>query len=76
MKGQMTYFQSVEEIERFVFLMDRSEFQADLQCGKFVVDAKSLIGVLCIGAQKPVRLVIHGEINEKLRQELSAFCCR
>ena len=52
-------FNSVEEITEFVNMMSRQGYNADLSRGSFIVDAKSILGVIALGLGQIIRMDIY-----------------
>ena len=73
MKKYIIEFQNMEDIERFLKMMEDFEFNADLQYGSIIVDAKSTIGVLALGIHKKLQLIIYGASNAQIDKRISAF---
>ena len=49
----------IEDIKRFVSIVDSIECDIDLVKGSVIVDAKSLMGVFIIDISQPTKIVIH-----------------
>ena len=60
-------FNQTEQIVDFVKLMNRCTCEADIKCGRIVVDAKSLLGVMAVAINRTVELILHTE-EENSRQ--------
>lgn len=56
-------FKEVNEIVDFVSGISKVPFHVDACCGRYMVDAKSIMGMLAIGAGKEIELKIYGEDN-------------
>ncbi len=54
-------FNTVESIYRFCAMADQYDFDIDLSSGRYVVDAKSLLGIFSLALDKPVGVVIHND---------------
>ncbi len=49
-----------DEVNRFVIAAARCDFDVDIAYNSFVVDAKSILGVLGLDFRKPLTVVCHG----------------
>jgi len=49
----------IEDIKRFISIVDSIECDIDLVKGSVIVDAKSLMGVFIIDISQPTKIVIH-----------------
>jgi phosphotransferase system HPr-like phosphotransfer protein len=72
-----TYKISLDTIDRvkdFVNIINRFESEADLSSDRYVVDAKSIMGIFSLNLMQPLQLTIYGdkEIDE-IEQALQPF---
>lgn len=49
-----------EEVNRFVNAASKCDFDVDISYNSFVVDAKSIVGVLGLDFGRPLTVVCHG----------------
>ncbi len=49
-------FKSVDQIQKFVRILSAIPAMCDLSCGRYVVDAKSIVGVMSLNLSKTLRL--------------------
>ena len=54
---------SINDIKAFVNIVNKYEFDVDLTSGRYVVDAKSIMGIFSLDLSKPIDLNIHAEEN-------------
>lgn len=62
---------NIDTVKSFVNVVTKIDADIDLASGRFVVDAKSLLGIFSIDLSQPIELRIHAdekEANEILRQ--------
>lgn len=52
---------SINEVKDFVNLVSCRDFDIDLTSGRYVVDAKSIMGIFSLDLSKPIDLNIHAE---------------
>lgn len=65
---------SVEKVTEFVATTSKFEEEIDLVSGRFVIDAKSLMGIFSLDLSKPMRVDVVGtEISETMRKQLQRF---
>lgn len=69
-------FNDVNEVKEFVNLMGAFQGDADLNYGKYDVDAKSILGVFSIGLGKPIQLTVYDELPEEFHTKLQKFAYR
>ena len=51
---------SIEEVRQFVNAATRSPCEVDILSGRYVVDAKSIVGVFGLDFRYPLTVVCHG----------------
>lgn len=63
---------SIEKVKTFVNDINRFSCDFDLVSGRYVIDAKSIMGIFSLDLSKPIELIIHAE-GEELEQALTAL---
>ena len=66
MKKVNIKFNTIVQIQNFVNDMSRFLSDVDLTSGKYVVDAKSVIGVFSLNLAQPIGLTAEGEDEDKV----------
>ena len=61
MKTVQIYLNSIDKVKSFVNAITQFEFDFDLVSGRYVIDAKSIMGIFSLDLSKPIELVIHAE---------------
>lgn len=66
---------SINDIKAFVNIVNKYEFDVDLTSGRYVVDAKSIMGIFSLDLSKPIKVDVHaeGEDSEKFIEEIKAY---
>ena len=54
---------SIDRVKHFVNDINRFDNDFDLVSGRYVIDAKSIMGIFSLDLSKPIDLVIHTESN-------------
>ena len=62
---------SIEKVKSFVNTIARFDADFDLVSGRYVIDAKSIMGIFSLDLSKPINLNIHG--NESMDMILEAL---
>ena len=52
---------SIEKVKTFVNLINRFDYDFDLVSGRYVIDAKSIMGIFSLDLSKPITLNIHAD---------------
>ena len=61
MKTVQISLNSIDKVKSFVNAITQFEFDFDLVPGRYVIDAKSIMGIFSLDLSKPIELVIHAE---------------
>ncbi len=62
-----------EKVKQFVAIAASKDYDIELLSGKYVVDAKSIIGVFSLDLTKPVTMVAHCEMVSDLMRQVKPF---
>lgn len=74
MKSIYISLNSIEKVKQFVNLINGYDSDFDLSSGRYVIDAKSIMGIFSLDLGKALRLDIHNEnCSEDLMVKLQAF---
>lgn len=65
-------FNDVNQIRRFVDVIDKIDLSFNLGEGRRIVDAKSILGVLALDLTRPLRLSYDSD-DEGIREKLAPF---
>lgn len=55
---------SIEKVKSFVNAITMFDYDFDLISGRYVIDAKSIMGIFSLDLSKPIDLAIHTEGND------------
>ena len=50
---------SIDKVKNFVSITTKFDAEIDLVSGRYIIDAKSILGIFSIDLSKPIRLRIH-----------------
>ncbi len=56
----------IDKVKKFVSITSQSDAEMEIICGRYIIDAKSIMGIFSIDLSKPVMLRIH---EDKEREE-------
>ena len=62
-----------ENVKSVVNIVSRFDYEMDLQSGRHVVDAKSILGIFSLDLSKPVKLIIHSDDCEDILEAVKPF---
>ena len=61
MKTVMISLNSIDKVKSFVNDISRFDYDFDLVSGRYVIDAKSIMGIFSLDLSKPIERNIHAE---------------
>ena len=63
MKTVQISLNSIDIVKSLVNAITQYEYDFDLISGRYVIDAKSIMGIFSLDLSKPIDLAIHAEAN-------------
>ncbi|KNY28471.1 HPr family phosphocarrier protein [Pseudobacteroides cellulosolvens] len=73
MKSFNIILKSINDVKDFVNIVNRYDFDVDLTSGRYVVDAKSIMGIFSLDLGKPIKVDVHSDDCEKFCEEVKNF---
>ncbi len=73
MKRVSIHLKDMAEIKRFVNLVAMQDFEIDLISGRYLTDAKSIMGVLSMDLNQPIEMLVHSERCEEFLQAIKDY---
>ena len=74
MKSVKVHLDTIDKVKGFVNLISVCEGDFDLSSGRYVVDAKSIMGIFSLDLSKNLTLNIHNdEVADRILPQLKAF---
>lgn len=73
MKSLEINLKMAENVKEFVSIVSKYDYEIDLRSGRFIVDAKSILGIFSLDLSKPVIVEVHSNSCDDLLQELKKF---
>lgn len=65
---------SINSVKDFVNTVNKYDFEVDLTSGRYVVDAKSIMGIFSLDLSKPIMLHAHcPEDNAAFKEDMKRF---
>lgn len=64
---------NIELVKKFSNLVARFDPEMDLLTGRYIIDAKSIMGILSLDLAEPIKMVIHSDDCEELLESLKEF---
>ena len=74
MKTVKISLNSIDKVKAFVNEVTKYDAEFDLVSGRYVIDAKSIMGIFSLDLSKPIDLNIHSESNiDEILAKLDEF---
>ena len=66
---------SIDKVKTFVNLINRFDYDFDLVSGRYVIDAKSIMGIFSLDLSKPIALNIYADDKnlDEILNELAPY---
>ena len=64
---------SVQDIREFVNVVILADYDVDLVQGRYVIDAKSIMGIFSLDLLSPIKLIAHSDKSDALFEKLAKF---
>ena len=64
---------TLEDVRRFVNTVTKYDIEIDLCSGRYVVDAKSIMGIFSLDLLSPIKLTAHTDDTSALFADLKYF---
>ncbi len=68
------YLRDMYDAKHLVQIAESCENDVDLLCGRYMIDAKSMLGVLSLPMFEQVELEVNDEDEDAVREKLESFC--
>lgn len=73
MKKVNILLQSINDTKDFVNIVNRFPYNIDLCSGRYVIDAKSIMGIFSLDISNPVEMIVYDENPDELLKEIERF---
>lgn len=73
MKTFNIMLKSINDVKDFVNIVNRYDFDVDLTSGRYIVDAKSIMGIFSLDLSKPIKVEAHSDNTDSFINEVKPF---
>ncbi len=73
MKTVKISLNSIDKVKSFVNTVSQFDDDFDLVSGRYVIDAKSIMGIFSLDLAQPIDLTIHGDDDPKIMDALKPY---
>lgn len=64
---------SINHVKSFVNTVNKYDFDVDLTSGRYVVDAKSIMGIFSLDLSKPIKVEVYSDDVGRFMEEMKPF---
>lgn len=64
---------SINDVKDFVNIVSKYDFDVDLTSGRYVVDAKSIMGIFSLDLSKPIKVEVREDNCDDFMGEVAKF---
>ncbi|MCH5187470.1 MAG: HPr family phosphocarrier protein [Oscillospiraceae bacterium] len=76
MKSYEIFLRTIIDVKNFVNAINDFDFDLDLVSGRYVVDAKSIMGIFSLDLSRPITLRVFSDDVSEVEEAISAFMFR
>jgi len=73
MKKTEIVLSNIQDVREFVNLVVLLEYEVDLAQGRYLIDAKSIMGIFALDLLAPITVIAHTEYAEDFFEKLEKF---
>jgi phosphocarrier protein HPr len=73
MKTYNILLKSINDVKNFVNSVNKYDFDIDLTSGRYIVDAKSIMGIFSLDLSSPIKIEIHTNECDDLYNEIKDY---
>lgn len=73
MKTVVVSLDSINDVKNFVNSVNKYEFEVDLVSGRYIVDAKSIMGIFSLDLSKPITVNIQSDDAQAFLDEIKDY---
>lgn len=63
----------IQDVRKFVNEVTLLDFEVDLEQGRYIVDAKSIMGIFALDTLSPITLVAHSDKADEFFSKIKEF---
>ena len=73
MKNVSIRLATIADVQDFVSIVSKSDLDIDLKSGRYIVDAKSILGIFSLNLLEPIEMTVHSDSTDDLFAALDRF---
>lgn len=64
---------TIDDVKKFVNAVSKYDFEVDLTSGRYVIDAKSIMGIFSLDLSKPIKLTAGTDEKSPFFEDIKPF---
>jgi len=64
---------SINDVKAFVNIVSKYDFEVDLISERYIVDAKSIMGIFSLDLSKPITVQVHSKDSAEFFEKIKQF---
>ena len=73
MKSAKIMLSSIQDVRNFVDTVTKYNMEIDLASGRYIIDAKSIMGIFSLDLMNPITLTAPGDDTDALFKDIAPF---
>ena len=73
MRKTEIFLSNVKDVRDFVNMVILIDYEVELMQGRYVIDAKSVMGIFALDLMTPITVIAHGDNTEEFFRKLERF---
>ena len=73
MKTTQILLSSINDVKTFVNIVSKYDFEVDLSSERYVVDAKSIMGIFSLDLSRPIKVEVHSDNCDDFLADIKQF---
>lgn len=66
-------FSSIDDVKNFAAIANTKPYDVDITSGKYLINAKSIMGIFSLDLTRPLNVVAYCDDNEQFLDEIKGF---
>lgn len=66
---------NLDKVRQFTAIASSKDYDIELTSGKYIVNAKSIVGIFSLDLTKPVTMIAHCEKVAEISKQVEPFAC-
>ncbi len=73
MKTYDIFLKSIVDVKNFVNIVNEYDFDIDLEAGRYIIDAKSIMGIFSLDLSRPIKMHVYADDTSSIEKRIAEF---